>query len=162
MSSSSNAMLFSATEAICFSGGKRLNLGKKSLLSKAKKSSKVVVRTTQTPMKPTATSATSGESSTTSSRQKNQMEEKEAYPFEKEYKDCACCWCRLYLLSTIVFLFLSRGERERERDHIFFSDYLLSVGEISRSLRVFLVYKRFKPTMDLRVHNVNFFLKSYT
>jgi hypothetical protein len=59
-------------------------------------------------------------------------------------------------------LFFSFFPEERERDHIFFSDYLLSVGEISRSLRVFLVYKRFKPTMDLRVHNVNFFKKSYT
>jgi hypothetical protein len=120
MSSSSHATLFSATEAICFSGGKRLNLGKKSLLgSKAKKSSKVVVRAIQTPKKPTATSG-SGESSTTSSRQKNQMEEKEAYPFEKEYKDCACCWCRLYLSAAIVFSLSLSRRRERERPYLFF------------------------------------------
>jgi len=115
-------MLFSATEAICFSGGKRLNLGKKSLHSEAKKSSKVVVRAIQTPKKPTATSG-SGESSTASSRQKNQMEEKEAYPFEKEYKDCACVVGVVYICYRQLFLSLSRGERER--DHIFFSDYLL-------------------------------------
>ena len=68
----------------------------------------------------------------------------------------------VYICYRQLFFSFFPEERERERDHIFFSDYLLSVGEISRSLRVFLVYKRFKPTMDLRVHNVNFFLKSYT
>ena len=126
MSSSSHAMLFSASEAICFSGGKRLTLGKKSLLSStAKKSSKVVVRAIQTPKKPTATSG-SGESSTTSSRQKNQTEEKEAYPFEKEYKDCACCWCRLYLSATIVFSLSLSRRRERERETISFFPIICS------------------------------------
>ena len=131
-------MPFSATESICFSGGKRLNhLGKKSLLGRSealKKSSsaKVVVRAIQTPKKPTATtSGSGGESKTTFS--KNQTEEKEAYPFEKEYRDCACCWCRLYLLSTIVFSLSLSLFRERERDHIFFSDLFALVGEISSS-----------------------------
>jgi hypothetical protein len=132
MSSSSHAMPFSATEAICFSGGKRLNhLGKKSLLKAKKSSAKVVVvRAIQTPKKPTATtSGGNGESKTTFS--KNQTEEKEAYPFEKEYRDCACCWCRLYLLSTIVFsLSLSRG---RERPYLFFRLFALVVDEISSS-----------------------------
>ena len=153
MSSSSHAMPFSATEAICFSGGKRLNhhLGKKSLLKSKKSSAKVVVRAIQTPKKPTATTSGSGGESLS----KNQTEEKEAYPFEKEYRDCACCWCRLYLLSTIVFsLSLSRG---RERPYLFFRLFAL-VGEISSSV-FFWSSKRFKPTMDLRVHDVKFFLK---
>ena len=161
MSSSSHAMPFSATEAICFSGGKRLNhLGKKSLLKAKKSSAKVVVRAIQTPKKPTATSGSSGESETTFS--KNQTEEKEAYPFEKEYRDCACCWCRLYLLSTIVFS-LSLGERERP--YLFFRLFALSsVKSLGRSFFWSRLSAFFKPTMDLllRVHDVKIFFEKAT
>ena len=153
-------MPFSATEAICFSGGKRLNhLGKKSLLKAKKSSAKVVVRAIQTPKKPTATTSGSGGESLS----KNQTEEKEAYPFEKEYRDCACCWCRLYLLSTIVFsLSLSRG---RERPYLFFRLFALSsVKSLGRSFFWSRLSAFFKPTMDLllRVHDVKIFFEKAT
>jgi hypothetical protein len=89
------------------------------------------------------------------------MEEKEAYPFEKEYKDCACVVGVVYICYRQLFFSLSRGERERP--YLFFRLFAACSLSVKSLALFFWSTKRFKPTMDLiRVHNVKFFLKSYT